>query len=59
MDFKSSKFFYILFLIIFCFGAPGKANNDTSDTNSADEIEKGNCDQMRNVSICSLKVPNL
>ena len=46
MDCDSSKFFYISFLVIFCFGAPVKAENDTSDTNSIDEIEKGNRDWL-------------
>ena len=47
-----SIFFYILFLIIFCLGAPVKAENDTLTTNSTDEIDKGNSDL--NVKLMSL-----
>ena len=41
-----SKFFNILFqfLIIFCLGAPVKAENDTLTTNSTDEVDEGNRD---------------
>ena len=46
MDYKTSKKIYILLLLIFCFGAPAKAENDASTINSKDEIEKGNFDLM-------------
>ena len=34
----------MLFLIIFCFGAPIKAENDILTTNSTDEVNEGNSD---------------
>ena len=46
MDYKTSKKIYILLLLIFCFGAPVKAENDASTSISTDEIEKGNFDLM-------------
>ena len=39
-----SKFFHMMFFIVFCFGVTLKAENDTLTTNSTDEVDEGNSD---------------